>query len=165
MTWDETASAGAVHDAELMERLRQAWTAADPVPSDLAERVTFALALDDVDFEFELLRLQVELAEPIGARGEDTLQTVTFSGESLSVMVSLSPAAAGGVRIDGWISDGGHLDVELHHADGASTLAADRDGRFAFERVPHGLVQLFFHPSDNAALTLPKAVATPALRV
>lgn len=163
MTRDEAGNAGAVRDEELFGLLRQAWEASDPVPVDLAERISFSLALDDL--EVELLRLHAEMAEPVGARGEDTLQTVTFSGESLSVMVSLSSGPAGGVRIDGWISDGAHLDVELRHADGASELSASPDGRFAFDRVPHGLVQLVFLPTPAATLPLSRAVVTPAMRV
>lgn len=163
MTWDEAADTGAIRDEELFERLRQAWEGADPAPADLADRISFALALDDL--EVELLRLHADFAEPVGARGEDTLQTVTFSGESLSVMVSLSSGAAGGVRIDGWISDGGLLDVEVRHEDGAFGASAGPDGRFAFDRVPHGLVQLVFLPTTQAQLSLHRAVVTPAIRV
>ncbi len=149
-----------VSDAEVLEELQRMWRDRDPVPADLAERISFALSLEDL--EVELLRLETGMLA--GARGEERVRTVTFTSDSLSVMVTVG-AAPDGVRLDGWIAGGGELRVELR-ADGAGrSSVADEDGRFVFEMVPAGLVQLVFHPTDGAAAMLRRPVVTPAIQV
>ena len=149
-------------DRELMDTLRQMWATRDPEPADLAERIVFTLSVDDLDGE--LMRLSEELLTAAGARAEEQARTVTFSSESLSVMVTISPVRAA-VRLDGWISEGGGLRVGLRAADGERTIDSDGDGRFAFEDVGPGLVQLVFHPCDGAVPTLHRPVVTPAFQV
>jgi hypothetical protein len=165
-----------MNDGALLGKLRQMWQQADPVPDDLAERVVFAVGLEDVDYE--LLRLR-EVLEPAGARGAETARTVTFGSDSLSVMVTLSgglpadhrePALgpdrpASVRRIDGWIAPGAALRVELRTSRGVQETMADTTGRFALTEVPPGLVQLVIHPTEGASLVLSRPVVTPALQL
>jgi hypothetical protein len=153
-------------DAEWLETLRLMWTEHDPVPADLADRVSVALAT--VDLDAELLELVEGLLSTAGARGEDRTRTVTFSSETVSVMVTID-AGPGGARLDGWIADGGGLRVELRTGQPTGTVSrdvvTDEDGRFAFERVPAGVVRLVVHPTDGAALLLARPVTTPGVEI
>ncbi|MEH1123635.1 hypothetical protein [Micromonospora sp. CPCC 206061] len=149
-------------DVTLMRAVHDMWEALDPVPVDLADRVLFTLALEDV--EFELMRLQESLA-PVGARGPETAATMTFAAESLTVMVTVSDAGPRQRRIDGWIAPGAALRVELRTARGVQETVADADGRFAFAALPTGLMQIMIHPTAGAAVPLHRSVATPPVQL
>jgi hypothetical protein len=150
-------------DARLLDTLRQMWEERDPMPADLVERVSFALSLEDLDVE--LLRLTDELLAPVGARAEERARTVTFSSDTLSVMITINDGHAGTVRLDGWIGDGGGLSVGLRSAGEERLTLADEDGRFSFDSVRSGLAQLVFHPTEGAEIELRQAVVTPAIQV
>lgn len=140
------------------------WLATDPAPVDLADRVLFTLALEDL--EFELMRLYDNL-EPAGAgaRGPETASTVTFAAESLTVMVTVSTSTPQQRRIDGWIAPGAALRVELRTPRGVRETHADADGRFAFAEVPAGLMQIMIHPTEGATVALDRPVATPPVQL
>ena len=74
-----------------------------PLPAGLTEDIKFALTVQAMHAEVaELQRLGAESAL---ARSEYTrTQTMTFSAETLSVMVTLSPIDADEVRVDGWVT-------------------------------------------------------------
>jgi hypothetical protein len=147
--------------------IRDLWDEVDPVPPTLAERVCFALALEE--HEEELLSMELGLQpELAGARGEDRVRTVTFSSPRLSVMVTVGEAGADGVRIDGWIDapDGaGRLRVELRGSNTPREETADEDGRFSFDGVPRGLVQFAFHAPPGEPARLLRSVVTPAIQL
>jgi hypothetical protein len=158
----------------LMRQLRGMWTALDPMPADLVERVLFTLRLEDL--EVELMRLH-EPAEPAGARGgpdghagmrEETAGTITFSSPSLTVMLTVTGDGAGLRRLDGWLAPAAALRIEVRVAgrdgDGTVHTVADSDGRFSFE-APAGLVQLLIQPTEGAAVHLDRPVATPAVQL
>jgi hypothetical protein len=149
-------------DGVLLNQLRELWERSDPVPGDLVDRVLFTLDLEDL--EFELMRLG-EAAEPVGARSAETATTVTFSSESLTVMVTVSVTGETLRRLDGWIAPGAALRVELRTVRGPRHSLADEDGRFSFDDVPAGLVQLSIQPSVDGAATLRRAVVTPAVQI
>ncbi|WP_329309812.1 hypothetical protein [Streptomyces sp. NBC_01262] len=151
-------------DEELLRRLREMWEATDPVPDGLADRVLFTLDLEHL--EFELLRLHDAFA-PQAARGHESARTITFSSDSLTVMVTVSPAGGRGPahRLDCWIAPAAALRVELRTSGGSQETTADRDGRLSFPEVPAGLVQLVLHPTEGAALDLVVPVMTPAVQL
>ena len=166
-------------DPALCGQLRGMWTALDPMPADLVERVLFTLRLEDL--EVELMRLH-EPAEPAGARGaapdgrplarEERAGTITFSSDSLTVLLAVTgdrtTDSAGLRRVDGWLAPAAALRVEARVAGrgGDRTLhtVADSDGRFSFE-APAGLVQLLIQPTEGAAVHLDRPVATPAVQL
>lgn len=150
-------------DISLVRALRDMWEDRDPVPAGLVDRIEFTLALEDL--EFDLLALSQEMREPVAARGEDRVRTITFSSENLSVMINIDEGKDGAVRLDGWIGEGGGMDVELRLSAGSRQERSDDNGRFAFDDICPGLMQLVFHPTAGASVILPRPVVTPAIRV
>lgn len=132
----------------------------DPVPAGLAEDVKFALTVQAL--HAEVAELQQHGAESALARSEYThTQTLTFSAESLSVMVTLSPIDDHAVRIDGWVT--GHdtpVRVEIRGAAQSLTTAVDEDGRFTVDPAPRGLARFVFLPEGDI-----RPVITPAIEI
>ncbi|MEK8225656.1 sigma-70 family RNA polymerase sigma factor [Oerskovia sp. M15] len=62
-------------------------------------------------------------------------RTITFTAESLTVMITLSTRDDTRIRIDGWAAPAGELAVELHRPDGMVSTVTDEDGRFVFDDV------------------------------
>jgi len=146
-------------DLAILDRLAAIHTMLDPPPADLDERVTFAIALDDLDAEVARLREQQPAGS--GARSAERTRTITFDGESRTVMITIVDRQDGMVRIDGWLAPSAPLQVDLRLPEPAPqrTVTADAAGRFAFDRVPHGIVQFLVQPPEGSAL--PRLV-TPA---
>jgi hypothetical protein len=150
-------------DAALLDRLQTMWEAADPVPPGLVERVTFAIGLDSL--EFELMRITEEILVPAGARGAEHVRTITFGGESITVMVTVSQESHDSFRLDGWLAPAAALSVELRRSEGSVTTASDESGRFVFDDVRPGLAQLVLHPTPNSAVELRQDVVAPAVQI
>jgi hypothetical protein len=108
-----------------------------------------------------VMQLREELLA--GARGEERARTVTFTSASLSVMITISAAAD--VRLDGWITSGGGLRVDLLAEGQDRSTTADDDGRFVFDGIASGLAQLVFQPTAGAQTKLARPVVTPAIQV
>jgi hypothetical protein len=156
-------------DQLVLELLGQAWEAVDGPPPQLAERMQIALAAADLDAE--LLRLQRE-TEPAGVRGDQRVRTMTFTSDSVTVMLTVTDEGAGQLRVDGWLDPQGRLRVEMRcHRDLAAGPAAgeavevfaDEDGRFTATVPSAGLVQLVLHPTPESAIRLGGRVVTPAV--
>jgi hypothetical protein len=150
-------------DDRLLERIARLYDLIDPMPADLVERIGFTLTL--ADMQIELARLIQESRTPVGARGEERARTVTFSSESLTVMVTITPTTHRRCRIDGWIAPGAAIRVELRNDRGSQDVIADVDGRFDFADVSCGMVQLVFHPTPDIEVQLRSPVVTPAVQV
>ena len=90
-------------DRTILDTVAEVFRAADPVPAGLTEDIKFALTVQAM--HAEVAELQRVGAESALARSEYThTQTLTFSAESISVMVTMSPIDADEVRIDGWVT-------------------------------------------------------------
>lgn len=139
-------------DATVLARLRRMWERADPAPDDLADRVLFALELEDLDTEFELLRLTERGDAAVGARAsrQSDVTSITFSGPSLTVMLAVG-ASGERRRVDGWLAPAGPSRVVVHSAEGERETFADETGRFVLESVPTGMLRLVVHPEPGAA--------------
>ncbi|GGK28719.1 hypothetical protein GCM10010124_21760 [Pilimelia terevasa] len=151
-------------DAALLRDLRRMWTAADPAPADLAERVMFTLALEDL--EVELAQLQEQSLAGARTAAAETATSITFHASQLTVLLTVQAAGAGADgtplrRLDGWLAPGAALAVEVRAGDRTLHAEADADGRFALDGVPAGLVQLRIQPGGP----LLRAVVTPAVQV
>ena len=149
-------------DGPLLDSLREMWDAADPAPPDLAERVLFALELEDLDTEFELLRLTERSNALAGARSaahrlSSDATHITFAGETLTVMLAVGPDAQGGDRrrVDGWVAPLREVRVVLHTADGEHETTSDGSGRFELTDVPAGMVRMVVHASEGAPFVTP----------
>jgi hypothetical protein len=85
----------------------------------------------------------------------EAVRTITFTSDSLTTMVTVTPLGDGTVRIDGWAAPGAGIRVEVLLPDGPRTTYADEDGRFVFEGVPGGLAKFALYvPHDKDFLTI-----------
>ena len=123
-------------DAELFSKLRDLWENIDPIPEDLTDRIVAAVAIDDLNREWELLSL-VEDAAVAGVRGGDAPRTLQFGDGETSVLLHISDTEDGRRRIDGWV-DADVLAVRLEAGDREHTAGPSPAGRFAFDAIPTG---------------------------
>ena len=150
-------------DVALLADLAEMYSAADPVPSGRLERLSFTLALDELYAEVAAMtRVAPDLA---GVRSETGVrtETMTFSAECLTVMVTVSRMAPGRVRLDGWVAPAAPLPVRLRMHSGRLETVADAGGRFSFADLPTGFVQLAFGAghADEAG----QVVVTPSFEL
>jgi len=140
-------------DLALLERLAALWARQDPVPAGLAERVEIALTLDALETEVAALT-QVDLAASGSRAGRtESVRTVTFSTESIDVMVTLTDAPDQTVRVDGWVAPAASVRVEVLREGGTVEVTSDEDGRFVVEAVPKGLARFALHPPGRTVLS------------
>jgi hypothetical protein len=146
-------------DERLLAELSAVLELADPLPTDLASHVRFAMELDDLDFEVATWSRADEL---VGVRGATPPNTITFTVGDLTVMVSLAPAVNGN-RFDGWLVPGGPHTIEVR-VDGhePSTTNADDGGRFALQEVPKGITQIVVHLIGQSGQRA-RTVVTPTI--
>jgi len=153
-------------DVEILGGIRAVFTELDPPPRHLVERVQFTLELEDADIE--VFRLGLSREPALATRGEQS-RTVTFDSDSMSIMIRVSPGEHGRIRLDGWLAPPAARQVELRTSGHSVRTDADDQGRFAFEEVRHGLVQLAVHLiEERAGDTSPtrrRLVVTPSIEV
>jgi hypothetical protein len=154
-------------DRAILRQLRDTYVLTDPPPAELDERVRFAVALENIDVE--VARLQEDLLIGSGARGEDRTRTITFDCDSLTIMITIVDLGDDSVRLDGWLAPAARRRVELRVAEpsvdgGSSRVVTTEDtGRFVFEDVGHGLVQLLVRPVEQTDDEPIPTVVTPSL--
>jgi hypothetical protein len=118
-------------DQRILARMATLYATIDPVPSDLVDRIDFALAVAELEADIaELTR-----SELVGVRGDET-DSVTFTSGSLSLMLT-TVRAAHHVRIDGWVTSPG-AEVDVVGEGVTRTATADGAGRFSLEEIPRG---------------------------
>ena len=152
-------------DVEILDGIRTLYTGVDPPPRHLVERVQFALELADADVEVFRLGLDHDLVT--ATRGEQS-RTVTFDSDSMSIMIRLSPGEHGRIRLDGWLAPPAARQVELRTSGAGDPVLrtdADDQGRFVFDEVPHGLVQLAVNLVEEGAPARRRLVVTPSIEV
>ncbi|MGA9749900.1 MAG: hypothetical protein WBQ50_20800 [Nocardioides sp.] len=145
----DTADAPLDHTDELLLRdVAAMLDVADPIPVDLVERVQFALALDEVFDEVASMTrvLDDALAVRTDLANATRTETVTFSADRLTSMVTLTTLGPGRVRIDGWVTPGGVRQIALRMQGSDVVVTTDESGRFVAEELREGFVQLVFHP-------------------
>jgi hypothetical protein len=149
-------------DVAILDRIKRTVELLDPVPGGLAERSLFAMTL--AGLEAELMGLQ-RIDAPLGSvRGDAPpleARTITFTHESLTVMIALSPSDDGShVRVDGWLAPAAELVVELRQPSGDRETMTDQDGRFVFDDVARGPASLLVRRPEDAV-----AVSTPVIEL
>lgn len=148
-------------DGAVLAGVRELYAALDPVPEAMGERVKFALTVQALEAEIaELQRLPVE---SMAVRSVDyaRAETITFTSDHLTAMVTITGVDADTVRIDGWVT-GGPVEVELRERTRSSSVEADEDGRFVFVTVGRGMVQFVIRPTGGSGH---RPVITPSLEV
>jgi len=131
-------SSSAEDDRALWGDLATMWDARDPVPDGLVERVLVAMATEDLDAEYELLHLVERSHELAGARGSTDAVTISFAGDSFSLLLRVSGTDTDVRRVDGWVTPAQEMRVSVKQ--GGRTFEADVDagGRFEIPRLPAG---------------------------
>ena len=149
-------------DFALLNFLRAYYDEHDPVPDGLVERIQFELTLDALHAELATL-MQMDMAGAgVRSAAPEAVRTITFTSESLTTMVTLTPQPDGTVRVDGWATPGAGIRVELLLADGPRETYADDDGRFVFEDVPSGLAKFVMHVPRGEEIS---TVLSPAIEL
>lgn len=146
-------------DARILAAVRAGHEALDPVPPDLADRITFAMSVASLEAQVAEIVSEGALADVRGT-DYDRADTVTFARDGLSVMMSMEGSGVTRVDIVGWVSEGG-VEVELRERGRTRTTATDDEGRFTFPGVERGLVGLVLRRSDP---DLPPVI-TPAVEL
>src|SRR5215211_324575 len=149
-------------DAEVLNSVRAYYEESDPVPDGLVERIQFELTLDALHAEVATLT-RMDLAEAsIRSAATEAVRTITFTSESLTTMVTVTPQPYGTVRVDGWASPGDGLRVEVLLRDGSRESRTDPDGRFVFDDVPCGLAKFALYVSRGTEVA---TVLTPTIEL
>jgi hypothetical protein len=138
-------------DVALLGELAQLLSAVDPMPDDLVERVQFSLALDEMYAEIaSITRMEHDAlavrSEPVAGTRTETL---TFSADSLTAMVTVTRTGVEHVRVDGWVAPPTAMRVQLRMQEGTTQIDTDESGRFVLDGLPEGFAQLSFHPLDE----------------
>jgi hypothetical protein len=136
-------------DVSVLQEVAALYEQVDPVPPELVDRVRFSLALDAMFSEVaRITRLPVDA---MAARSEPTAEvrteTLTFSTDELTVMVTVARGARTGLRIDGWVAPPAVTSVQLRLQEENRELVTDDSGRFVFEGLPEGFAQMTFRSS------------------
>lgn len=149
-------------DAATLQQVRALYDATDPVPGDLAARIHFSLALDEM-FD-EVARMTRVPIDAMATRGDPSAgtrtETLTFSADRLTAMVTVARVGPGRLRLDGWLAPPAAYRVRIRIQEGGEhEVRADEQGRFSFDRLTEGFGQLSFHPvgdddePENAVVT------------
>ena len=151
-------------DQRLLDEVATLLEVVDPVPEDLVERMKFALALDEV--YDEVAKMSRVLDDALAVRTDladaTRTETLTFSAERLTAMVTVSAAKPGRIRLDGWVSPAGVRRVGLRMQGADEEVYSDVSGRFVVEALREGFVQLVFHPLEEQQEGL---VVTPLFKL
>lgn len=165
---DETPVTDRPEDAALLAAIARVWEQVDPPPTDLADGVLAALAVEDIEFELlTLVETDGALAgvrhaapEPTGDSGTWSLE---YEGGDVHVHVRLT-RVEDRTRVDGWVVPARPINVRLQ-ADGSTEplqTTADEFGRFEFAAAPAGLSRLtFLDPPDGSGPTASRPRVTP----
>ena len=137
-------------DAVMLGEVARLYAEVDPVPDGLTDRLSFALALDELYAEVaEMSRAPMDLAGIRGDMAAVHTETLTFTAESLTAMITVTHVGPDRVRVDGWVAPAQGLPVRLRMQQGRLETLANAAGRFSFDDLPDGFVQLSFHPATG----------------
>ena len=147
-------------DARILTELREVYGRMDPVPASLPERLKYAMTVQML--EAEVAELTAMPMATVRSNSVEQIDTISFSGSSMSLMVSLVTESTG-VRVDGWASQGGAV-VEIRFTvDGEAqerAVVCDEHGRCVFEELPSGPAH-FIIWSDESKSSTP--IITPTI--
>lgn len=143
---------------QLLDSLAEMWQRRDPLPEALVDRILVALAMDDLDVEYELIDLTSRLVGLAGTRSDDEAITFTFDSADLSMVLRVSSTGGDTCRVDGWITPARDLTVTATQAGNTVTARVVDQGRFEFPELKSGATRFLLHPE----LSTPHLI-TPAV--
>ncbi len=156
-------------DFAILHEVRDLADLVDPVPTELVDKVKFALTVQALDAELAEL-----MASPlVQVRSQDVAlaQSITFTSSTLSLMISVSEERDGTIRLDGWVTQGG-AQIELH-VDPAPfgilavppqrVVEAEATGRFVIDGLTHG--RFVFVVRQHPERPSERPVVTPAMEL
>jgi hypothetical protein len=145
----------------LLDAVRRATAALDPVPAGMVERmvaVTRDVADHDPDLELQLMLVVERFAELAGTRGGARAYTLRFGGEGLDLLVRVGVSDEGRGRLDGWIVPAAGGPVTIHEVGGHGRTfegAAAETGRFEFPDLPTGFYRVSLELADDQTFGTP----------
>ena len=154
-------------DIANLGHVRDLFGHADPVPSDLAERIKFAITVHALHAEVaELMDSALLTTRGAEAAVEPTpTESVTFTAASMSLMVTAGPMGTDDsedrVRVDGWVTTPGAR-VEAVTGEGSISVISDANGRFVLDDLPHGPVHFVVTDPGNDDT---RPVITPTIQI
>ncbi|MFC9972903.1 hypothetical protein ACFVH6_18625 [Spirillospora sp. NPDC127200] len=140
-------------DDELLDRVRAAYQAIDPVPEGVVAAGRAALAWRVPGAELAELAHEQEGRVPAGTRG-GPVRALTFTGADVTVEVEVHDTGRGR-ELTGRLTPPVAARVRLRCLGSAPDEAAaetSASGHFVFARVPEGLVSLVFELPDAASI-------------
>lgn len=162
-TPDEDVLAGEpldVDDDRALRLVRLHLDAVDPVPPDLADRVKFAMTVASLEAEVAHLTHDALEVGAVRTTEYDRATAVTFESGSLSIMVALEESERAARTLRGWVTAAG-AEVELRERSRSSVTTADDEGRFVFEGVGRGTVNLVIRLHEPGS----RPVITPGIEI
>ncbi|MDN5805003.1 MAG: hypothetical protein L0H26_10545, partial [Microlunatus sp.] len=100
-------------DYALLNSIHAYYDESAPVPDGLVARIQFELTLDALHAEAATLT-QLELSgSGVRSTSTEAVRTITFTSESVTTMVTITPQPDDTVRVDGWAAPGAGLLVEV----------------------------------------------------
>ena len=132
---------------QLLDELRAALGAADPVPDDVLAAAKASFTWRTIDAELATLTFDSATDELVGVRGEGSDRHVTFAAPDLEVEVMVYGTVDR--RLTGQLVPPQAAVVELLSDQGVERTEADEHGAFAFDAVPPGAVSLRLIVADG----------------
>ncbi|HYJ66393.1 MAG TPA: hypothetical protein VEX15_01890 [Nocardioidaceae bacterium] len=148
-----------------LTQLAEMWEERDPMPVDLVDRVLVALALDDLDAEYEMLHLIERSRDLVGTRSVAEAVTITFAAGEFTVMLHVSPTTPGQCRVDGWVAPAQPMTVKIVQPSEQRTVRVDATGRFSIADLAMGLTRFVLETEEDEPGRQPKSFATPLVEL
>lgn len=130
----------------------------DPVPAGMTDRVKFALTVESLGAQVAEL---LETAPAAVRSSYEAITTVTFTGDELTLLLTLDTERRPRRRVTGWLSTP-QATVRVHGPDGELAADVDEDGRFEVEFSRSGLVHLVIQPTAHPGA---RPVVTPPIQI
>ena len=149
-------------DEQLLDSVRRAAAAYDPVPPGMVDRmvaVTRDIADHDPDLELQLMLVVERFAELVGTRGGARSYTLRFGGEGIDLLVRVGVSEEEGrARLDGWVVPAAGGPVQIHEVGGEGRTfdgTAAETGRFEFPDLPTGFYRVSLKLADDQTFGTP----------
>jgi hypothetical protein len=159
---DPHLAASGLDDDDLLDAVRRASDAHDPVPAGMVERmvaVTRDVADHDPDLELQLMLVVERFEELVGTRGGARSYTLRFGGDGIDLLVRVGVSEEEGrARLDGWVVPAAGGPVQVHEVGGEGRrfdgMTAE-SGRFEFPDLPTGFYRVCLRLADDQTFGTP----------